>query len=387
MNKNWIVLFILLTAPFWTVQGEVDYSSFVNQQFDSSSPFNMKIIENPKIDPNSDQIINLLATNQAGESGFIIGVEGWTYPIYFPDANTPTYDVPLTEQYSDNDTLFNVPIPDGATPDPQDDGHLVIIDLQNRVEYDLWQARKVGDGWEASWGNSISLDSDGIYKYGFSARGSGFAASLGLVWPEEISNGAIEHALFFSIDDFAVKGGGPVRPATESDGVSDEQYALPEGGRIQLDPTLDLDSLGLTAAEKVIAKAMQEYGMILGDRGGGIQLYAARPNNYDWGTTFGDVDPVDGFAELFDGKISIKQFRVLQLGCQFESPIQPGQKLPEYRMYAQDDEVVNDCGDLGTPTGYADEGGSFEINFSFELAFFGILVAFPLIRKLKKNKV
>ncbi len=387
MDKKWLFLFLVLLAPFLPVTGEVDYSSFVNQQFDPSSPFNMKIIDNPKIDPNSAEIIDLLARNQAGEHGFIIGVEGWTYPIYFPDANTPTYDVILTEQYNDNDTLFNVPIPENAVPDPQDDGHLVIIDLDNRMEYDMWQARKVGDSWEASWGNAISLDSDGIYKYGFSARGSGFAASLGLVWPEEIANGAIPHALFFSIDDFAVKGGGPVRPATESDGVSDEQYALPEGGRIQLDPSLDLDSLGLTQAEKVIAKAMQEYGMILGDRGGGIQLYAARPNNYDWGTTFGEVDPVDGFAELFDGKISIKQFRVLQLGCQFQSPIQPGQKLPEYKMYAESDEIINDCESLGTPTGFVEDGGGFEIPFRFEIGFFALIVAVPILQKRKKAKI
>lgn len=384
MNKNWLFLFVLILTASVQVQGEVDYLSFVHQQFDPTSPFNMKIIENPKIDPNSEKIIDLLATNQAGENGFIIGVKGWTYPIFFPDENTLQYDVPLTEQYSENDTLFNVPIPDNAVPDPQDDGHMVIIDLKNKMEYDLWQAKKVGDGWEASWGNSISLDSDGIYKYGFSARGSGFAASVGLVWPEEIAAGQIKHALFFSIDDFAVKGGGPVRPATESDGVSDEIYALPEGGRIQLDPNLDLDTLGLTPAEKTIAKAMQEYGMILGDRGGGIQLYAARPNNYDWGTAFGEVDPVDGFAELFDGKISIKQFRVLQLGCQFEGPIVPGQNLPEYKMYAEGDVVENDCTSIGTPTGF-EEGGEFDISLSMNLSFLSIFVLIPILRKLRQS--
>ncbi len=83
-------------------------------------------------------------------------------------------------------------------PDPQDDGHMVIIDLADRIEYDLWQAKKTNGKWEASWGNFISLDSDGIYPYGLSARGSGFAASLGLVWPEEIEAESINHALFFS---------------------------------------------------------------------------------------------------------------------------------------------------------------------------------------------
>ncbi len=362
------------------VYGTVDYSSFVNQQFSPTAPFNQRIVDNPKIDPNSKQIIDLLATNQAGEFGFIIGVAGWTYPIYFSDANTPKYDVPLTEKYNENDTLYGVPIPNGAQPDPQDDGHLVVIDLENRIEYDMWQAKQVNGKWKASWGNKISLDSDGIYKYGYSARGSGFAASMGLVWPEEIQQGKINHALFFSLDDFLVKGGGPVRPASESDGGSTEQYALPEGGRIQLDPSIDVDSLALSPAEKVIAKAMQEYGMILGDNGGGIQLYAARPNNYDWGNTFGEVDELDGFAYLFNGEISIKDFRVLQLGCQFEAPISPGQNLPSYHMYKEGEEVSEDCSNLGTPTSFIGDGGDDDLPIEF-WTIFSTFVAIILIKR------
>jgi len=53
---------------------------------------------------------------------------------------------------------------------------------------------------------------------------------------------------------------------------------------------LNLDSLGLTAWQKVIARAMQVYGLYLGDRGGGLTLYALDPkstyqtnNSYPWG--------------------------------------------------------------------------------------------------------
>ncbi len=125
--------------------------------------------------------------------------------------------------------------------------------------------------------------------------------------------------------------------------------------------------------------------MILGDRGGGIQLYAARPNNHDWGDTFGEVDPQDGYAELFDGKISIKQFRVLQLGCQFPGPISPGQKLPEYRIYAEGDEVINDCSNLGEPTGFAGNGDEGDVNIEFYPLLVAFLVLIPIVR-LKKNR-
>ena len=301
--------------------------------------FNQKIIDNPAISDISDEVVNFLATNQAGESGFVIGVAGWTYPIYYADDSTPVYDVSFTEDYSETITGMTMPIPDGAVPDPQDDGHLVVID--STYEYDLWQAKKVGDAWQASWGNKIRLDSNGIFPNGLSARGSGFAATQGLVWPDEITAGKIEHALYFSIDDKFVKGGGPIAPATESDGESNEPLALPEGARLQLDPTIDLSALDLLPHEVTIARAMQEYGIILGDRGGGIQFSAARPNNYDWSAVFNEIDPNDGFAELFGGEISIKSFRLLEMGCQYQTP-EVGQSPPAYKMYTQGEKG---CGD------------------------------------------
>ncbi len=82
MKRAILTLTIFMLFGGNVVVVDVDYSSFINQQFSSTSPFNMKIIDNPKIDPNSENIINLLATNQAGEYGFVIGVEGWTYPYF-----------------------------------------------------------------------------------------------------------------------------------------------------------------------------------------------------------------------------------------------------------------------------------------------------------------
>ena len=52
---------------------------------------------------------------------------------------------------------------------------MIIMDLGTRCEYDFWQARKVSGKWIASWGNSISLDSSGVYEKALSTRGSGFA--------------------------------------------------------------------------------------------------------------------------------------------------------------------------------------------------------------------
>ena len=353
-------------------------------QFNSSNPFTMPIPPNAAYEEESDKYMEFFATNQAGEFGFTIAVKGWTYPIYFADQNTPRYDVKLTAGYTEDDVLENVPIPDHAKPDPLDDGHLVIIDNVSRIEYDFWQAKKLTNGqWQASWGNYISLESDGIYPYGLSARGSGFAATQGLVWPQEIQVGKIEHALFFSIDPEMVKDGGPIRPATESDGESKEPYALPEGARLQLDPSIDVSALGLTPAEEIIAKALQKYGMILGDVGGGIGLYAANVDGYDWGNTFGPLDPLEGYAFLFSNKISIKSFKVLKMGCQFQT-ISPGQKLPKYRLYLEGEEVIDDCSGLGEDAGGEEEIPSFTFFTSF--AAISLITVFVTAEHRKKKQ-
>jgi hypothetical protein len=154
-----------------------------------------------------------------------------------------------------------------------------IIDLSTGYEYDFWQIVQGNDGsWKASWGNRIPLDSDGFYPQGMSARGSGFALLGGMIWPEEFEQGYIDHALVLSIPHAAK--GGPVLPATESDGRSGADGAIPEGARLQLDPTLDLDRFDMRPYERIIAETLQVYGALVGDVSGNVELEAINPISY-----------------------------------------------------------------------------------------------------------
>lgn len=107
---------------------------------------------------------------------------------------------------------------------------MVIIDMDRGCEYDFWQAKRgLFGGWQASWANTISIESNGIFPKGMSARGSGFVLPAGMIWPQELQKGVIEHALVFSYEH--TKEGGPVAPAIESDGTSTREDAIPEGAR------------------------------------------------------------------------------------------------------------------------------------------------------------
>ncbi len=282
------------------------------EAFKGTSPFYNKIGDNPEVDPNSGTMVGSLI-DQA-EQGFLIVVKEWTMSVFYANDTTPKHDVSLTASWAPRNTMANVPIPDFAEPDPSGDGHMVIIDESSGCIYDFWEMEYAGGEWKAGWGNVIPASSNGIFEKGFSARGSGFELLQGVMWPQELEAGSINHALIFSYDH--TKAGGPVAPATESDGTSNKDWAIPEGALVQLDPELDLGTLNLTDYEMTIAKALQEYGMYCADDGGGISLYAVNPvsvstNPYEniWG---------DETYVMLD-KIPVESFRVLKLGPQSET--------------------------------------------------------------------
>lgn len=266
--------------------------------YSDQSPLNQKIAADAELDPDSQRYAALIARTAPS---LLVQVKQYSAPVYFADENTARVDVRLAcgpvwemgvtmladapipsfaEPANDVDGADN-PVPAGECgEDSSQDNNMVIIDLNTRCEYDLWQARKENGAWVASWGNAISIDDVGVYENGMSTRGSGFAFLAGVIWPHELQQGEIPHALLFALPDELVRSGGPVSPATESDGVSTDSMALPEGARLRLDPALDLNSLNLTPAELTIAKAMQDYGLFLTDMGGSspvMALYAVDP--------------------------------------------------------------------------------------------------------------
>jgi hypothetical protein len=139
-----------------------------------------------------------------------------------------------------------------------------------------------------------------------------------MIWPDELEAGEINHALGFSYS--YPKAGGPVLPATESDGRSRRRDAIPEGALIQLNPDLDLDTLGLTTYEMTVAKALQDYGMFLGDIGGGIELEVINSISVQGDPYEGLFGSQDGKRYVYLNNIPINEFRVLKLGPQDPDP-------------------------------------------------------------------
>lgn len=346
-----VLLLVGVLASVWAQPGHASQRSISSARalteqaplYSSASPWNQPVPIAPDIDPNSAAMVAGLAAARA-EKGFPVAIEDWTVPVYFADAGTPRYTVTLrqappqwTNAYgtpndfvaappgwltdpttwspriglpraSDPTALRDVPIPLGAQPDPELDGHMTVIDARGGCEYDLYAAHREEGAWTAVWGNSTPIDGSGVYPRGLSSKASGFAGAAGLIFPEELRSGHIDHALFMAFP--FTKAGGPVPPATSSDGRTGGDYAIPIGARIQLDPSLDLNALELKPYERTVARALQRYGMIVGDTGGAMSLYAASPQSYRK-NPYAGLLPDSAYAYL--DHIPVDRFRVIKL--------------------------------------------------------------------------
>lgn len=275
--------------------------------FSDSSEFNQKISSTAKVDEKSGVMVKSLIAAY-NSRGIIVTRNSYSVSVFYADRSTPRYNVRRAASWAGGTVLYDVPVPDFAVPD-SGEGHMAIIDLSSGYEYDFWLAKKSGAAWTAGWANKISYRGDGVYPDGLAARGSGMALTAGMIWPEELRNGHIDHALVFSYP--YTKARQYVYPASKTDGTSTRADAIPMGARIQLDPTLNLDSIGLTSYEKTIARAMQEYGMILCDTSGGpIELEAVNPVSAK-NDSYEGLLPKDTF--VFLKKIPVERLRVLEI--------------------------------------------------------------------------
>jgi len=219
----------------------------------------------------------------------------WTVPVFVIDAEKcPKIDVWTTSDRLNpfvdpdkNNIAEGLPIPEGVWADPKEDGHMVLVDPKLRKCWDFSKAKKLaGGGWIASRIDTWDLDGlgfrmpfEGKYWWKYGARGSGMPLLAGLIRPEEVEAGEIKHALVFGcpINRRSAFPGGKDElcspPASRTDGKGIGQEYIPEGALLQLDPALNLDLLKLSPATKIVARAMQKYGMYNCDNSKAFKIY------------------------------------------------------------------------------------------------------------------
>jgi len=312
--------------------GGGDTGGGVWRPFSDSSPWNTPIVANPVIDPNSNALITDLSTI-SGQTTFWINISQYSIPVYYVDSTTTPM---VTVSASVGGTGFRngaasdsvaagqgqAPIPVGATPAAGTDRHLDVIDKTAMMEWGLWNANFGSLGWTAGEASTMDLSSDGVrppttqspWWAGQGARACGFPLIAGLITVDEIRAGVIEHALVVAYPHIRSRYFTP--PASSAQGTTTQALqtrGILCGGHIQLDPTLDVTTLGLSPAGLAIARALQKYGAFVGDLSGAVSLYADASDTAQAYWSSGALLSSDA------QKIPLDKFRVLKIGTMYDN--------------------------------------------------------------------
>jgi hypothetical protein len=270
--------------------------------FAASSPFNRPIPDGAPLTSNSAAIVRRMVSLYGGPAKMTAGdadsAYDYSHPLYFAKPGDPVFRIHCTESWGTCPIEgHQVRIPDRARPAGGGDGHLAVLDYSTGWEYDLWQVRSKpagGGTLEASWGGRTRLDGDGL---GTNATAAHFALSAGIIRPEELEAGRIDHALFMVVKCTA----GKVYPAGGGGAQCADTTNAPAGGmRFQLDySSAEIEAMSVPRWKKTILHALATYGAYIGDTGGGgFNFQFQSGSTY---TSFGEPDALVTYAKSQPG--------------------------------------------------------------------------------------
>ena len=206
-----------------------------------------------------------------------IGADGFLHPDF---GSNLTYGIPYAvvprsqpkvaihfTAYGDESDPGPYPIPAGAPVEggagSDGDRHVLVVQRGACKLYELYDAHPQPDGsWGAGSGAVFNLRSNRLRHEGWtSADAAGLPILPGLARYDEVSSGAIRHALRFTAERTSRA---HIYPARHDAGSADPSLP-PMGLRVRLKASVDISHLGKQA--RVIAQALKTYGMILADNG------------------------------------------------------------------------------------------------------------------------
>lgn len=216
---------------------------------------------------------------------------GWTYqgakvgiPYFVVDSSTQAFVPVVCSNYLGECDLIYAPIPlrddiiEGypgnglypAAPYGETDRHLVVLDRNQRVIYELYKAYRRNDHWYCSNMAVWDMD-DGDLQRPFndtSVDVAGMSVMAGLILGHQVTGNSIDHAFRFTIQHQTPNFVSP--PAAHASAYGNAS-ALPFGGRLRLKASVSETAKPGGGAWDPnalrIVKALKKYGMINADTG------------------------------------------------------------------------------------------------------------------------
>ncbi len=289
--------------------------------FSADSPWNTPIPADAQLESNSAQLVSAFIKSTPWGEHLDINIAKWSVPMYWAKASTPLKPMRADTGglgWMGSPSTLNMPIPDGARPDPESDAHMVVISEDRSTEWGCYAARynaAASPAWQAALCATSDLTGTGVrtpepqafpWYVAHGPRACGFPLSAGLIRVEEIKAGRIDHALALAYPGLLPKKF--MSPASTSSAIGDaiNGVGVPCGGRFQLDPSIDVTKLGLSRAGEIVARALQQYGAYVGDYSGALSLYAENSPEAQtyWSGVMGTYDLLD--------KVDLNKLRVIK---------------------------------------------------------------------------
>ena len=165
--------------------------------------------------------------------------------------------------YADESDRVGYPVPRGVHIEGGGDRHALLLDRDRCRLYELYALHRQGGGWAAGSGATWNLRSTRLRPAGWtSADAAGLPILPLLARYDEARGGRIDHALRVTARRTRRAYVYPARHFASSD----TDPSLPRmGERLRLKASADLS--GLPPQARVVARAMQRYGLIVADNG------------------------------------------------------------------------------------------------------------------------
>lgn len=251
------------------------------QVFPPDNPWNTDISGFP-VHPNSDAFLASIGLDTGLHPDFGTVWAGAPNGIPFVLVNDGQAMVDIAYvAYGDESDPGPFPVPDDAPVEggneSDGDRHVIVVDVDNHVLYELYRAFKTATGWQADSGAKWNLDSNALRpKYWTSADAAGLPIFPGLVRYDEVESGEITHALRFTVSQTQR---GFISPARHFASWSDDPALPPMGLRVRLKAGTDIS--GFSPRVQVILQALKTYGMMVADNGGDWFLSGAPDMRWD----------------------------------------------------------------------------------------------------------
>jgi hypothetical protein len=257
--------------------------------FPSDNPLNSNISALPA-DTRSDAIMALIGSPSI-HPDFGSGLyEGRHFGIPFILVCKTQSLIPVIFRGNDYDDNYGdesdagpypVPLTAPVEGDGSGDNHVLAVDIDNKVLYELYNASVGNNAWEASSGAVWDLKINDTRPDGWtSADAAGLPILPLLVRYDEVKKGTIDHAIRFTLSKSKVTRA-YTAPANHLVSGTNNNPAtpIPMGIRMRLKGSFDISQF--STDNRVILTAMKNFGLILCDIGSDFFISGAPDDRWD----------------------------------------------------------------------------------------------------------